>query len=308
MAKQRHSRVPHDFNPDIARREIARLEDLILHHYNAPINSPEGRKRADEHTKEYRSQKSKLERALRDYNERVGLVQINTNSPYYWIFSIQLQSRHFGRDRERISDDLKQIYNWISELREAQNKDIPSNIRDAARQVLSEIIQKAGKLRASLKGDSGEPTKPAPANAVEVSESPLPSANVLSTRLSWKPLGAKLASFSAVRDYVERSQTVPREHSYDLARLELLYNLQPDRVYVGQEEFEGYIVFLFRSIAILECPVIGNALYALRGQWQILARKSKAELLEDKSGSVERIEHRGDWPARVRALIERPVE
>ena len=61
--------------------------------------------------------------------------------------------------------------------------------------------------------------------------------------------------------------------------------------------------FAQHAVAVFECPVVGNALYLVRGSWQLAARKSKHELLHDRTGAVRRIIHVGEWRERVRAAL-----
>ena len=65
---------------------------------------------------------------------------------------------------------------------------------------------------------------------------------------------------------------------------------------MGSGGFEGYIAFTFADTdnVLLECPMVGNAIYVLGADWKRLSRMSKGELLNG-SHVVARIEHRGDW-------------
>ncbi len=88
-------------------------------------------------------------------------------------------------------------------------------------------------------------------------------------------------------------------------RLRFLWEFKPDKTYVGEDEFDGYIVFVFeqRSRAFLECPKIDNALYVMNaGEWRSLSKKSKSELRRDRA--VRRIPHLGGgWKRKVRQLL-----
>ncbi len=91
----------------------------------------------------------------------------------------------------------------------------------------------------------------------------------------------------------------------ELERIEKILGLRPSKIYVGRDEFAGYVVFLFDAtpIAVLDNPVVGNALYLLRGDWQSLSHRSKTELLRMHAGHAERIIHAGDWFGTLRQQL-----
>ena len=49
--------------------------------------------------------------------------------------------------------------------------------------------------------------------------------------------------------------------------------LAPLRCYIGNESWDGYVVFEFRdsNSVVLECPFEGNATYILPADWKIMA-------------------------------------
>lgn len=91
---------------------------------------------------------------------------------------------------------------------------------------------------------------------------------------------------------------------YDPNRLEALNSLGPSSIYVGVQEFDGYFAFHFPSntTVVLECPVVGNAIYAVpEADWESLCRLSKATLLAHSR--VKRVVHGGDWLQRLKAHL-----
>lgn len=77
---------------------------------------------------------------------------------------------------------------------------------------------------------------------------------------------------------------------------------------LGSDAFEGYVAFHFADleIAILECAIVGNAIYLLPGDWASLSRLTKNELLKDHAKDVTRIVHSGDWFYRLKRLMRLP--
>ena len=127
-------------------------------------------------------------------------------------------------------------------------------------------------------------------------------------RLPWHILPPGEHPFPAVLEHfrvlAERHPSV----EYDHTRLEKLNSLGPTAVYVGVDEFEGYVVFNFEhyAAAVLDCPIVGNAVYVMRDRdWVVLCQLSKAELLTQHRSRVRRIVHSGGWFERVRRHLVR---
>jgi len=92
-------------------------------------------------------------------------------------------------------------------------------------------------------------------------------------------------------------------------RLKLIETLKPAKTYKGLDEFDGYFVFYFAEtgIAVLECPLKGNAIYIIRNDWETLSKCTKAELLTSHQSNVTRIVHSGDWFSRLRKIISTDI-
>jgi hypothetical protein len=92
----------------------------------------------------------------------------------------------------------------------------------------------------------------------------------------------------------------------DYQRLQQIQSLGPTRCWVGKKSWAGYVVFEFpgNDRVILECPLTGNAIYVLPGDWMDLIKLSKAEL-RGRTKRFQKIVHRGPWLNRLRAALER---
>jgi hypothetical protein len=126
-------------------------------------------------------------------------------------------------------------------------------------------------------------------------------------QLLWRLLPPEKNSFKRILDHFDDLNKQVWKDEYDRERLEIAYKLGPSATYIGIDEFEWYIVFYFQSIqlAVLECPLKGNALYLIAGDWQTLSSLSKTALLEHYQGEVTRIIHTGDWRSKLRGLLRK---
>jgi hypothetical protein len=80
--------------------------------------------------------------------------------------------------------------------------------------------------------------------------------------------------------------------------------LDPDDYFVGNDEFEGYVVCCFdwTEKVILECPIYGNAIYVIKkGEypWQEIAKATKREARTKYSDQVKVIKHTDSWLKRL---------
>lgn len=90
-------------------------------------------------------------------------------------------------------------------------------------------------------------------------------------------------------------------------RLISAVNLSPFEIVRGESEFNEYLCFRFRNNnkVLLESPYEGNAAYVLRGDWEMLSRKTKYELLNIYSEFCERIIHgqSGNWKYEIKRSL-----
>lgn len=97
-----------------------------------------------------------------------------------------------------------------------------------------------------------------------------------------------------------------RNRSIIEERIGLINSLKPTNMFCGVDHFRGYIIFYFEEarVAVLDCPIFGNAVYVISGNWQFLSRLSKKELLDQYADNVTRVVHRGDWFNKISGLIQ----
>jgi hypothetical protein len=121
-------------------------------------------------------------------------------------------------------------------------------------------------------------------------------------RISWRLLPDGPQVFDQLVSEFQRVARSFPERQFDIERLDRLRGLNPSRYYIGEDEFEGYVVCTFTNTekAVLECPFIGNAIYVLRSDWKALSRLSKRCLLNEFPDQVFRIPHAGDYWGKLR--------
>jgi hypothetical protein len=141
---------------------------------------------------------------------------------------------------------------------------------------------------------------------IDKSENGLDEGFLASTkRVKWRLLPPGPHPFSRITKHFEEVSRRHKGVQYDIGRLHKIHSLGPTETLVGLDEFEGYIVFLFPRIplAVLDCPVKGNAIYVLGDKWLSLSRLTKSQLLNRSSREAVRIVHKGEWFSRLRSLV-----
>ena len=121
--------------------------------------------------------------------------------------------------------------------------------------------------------------------------------------LPWELLPPGQLTREGVRAHYERLARAYPERGYLPERMVEAHSLGPRAWWKGRKGFYGYVVFEFAGTekVLLECPVYGNAIYVLGGDWRELSRKSKGSVLASE-GTV-RIPHAGDWPGRTKLVL-----
>jgi hypothetical protein len=141
--------------------------------------------------------------------------------------------------------------------------------------------------------------------AVEMSEDEAEAHDSTAENIPWRILPPGEHPFPHILkscEFIKQSKSTLRIAT---ERLELINSLNPSKIYRGLDEFKGYFVFYFEgsTLAILDCPIVGNAVYVIKGDWKTLSRLAKAELLKEYADDVTRVIHSGDWFVRLSKLI-----
>lgn len=204
-----------------------------------------------------------------------------------------------------------------------QNSEAKTGVKKAIANMEAELEKIVQSVRATVKAQrafSDEVERRIYKRLKDAHDRPLPRPNdepwlSRAERVYWQLLPpshdfpGSFADWETIERYLELV-TQRTGEQLEKERLRFLWEFKPDRIYVGSDEFEGYFVFLFeeKGRAFLECPKIGNALFVMNaGEWRFLSRKSKSELMRDRS--VRRIPHLGGaWKRKVRRVLTYSVD
>jgi len=103
------------------------------------------------------------------------------------------------------------------------------------------------------------------------------------------------------------SKYATQNETVDEKRLrKIVSNLEPSVCYISEDGFNRYIAFCFdwTEKVILECPIYGNAIYIIKGDWQKIARMSKWEARYEYSNQVTVIRHNETWFERLKSNLK----
>lgn len=92
------------------------------------------------------------------------------------------------------------------------------------------------------------------------------------------------------------------------SRLEDVNSLNPEFSAIGNQGFNGYVIFGFpeKNIYVLESAFYGNAIYIFNENWEDLSKKSKAEIIQGNL-QIDRITHTGErtnWLEKIQGLLK----
>ncbi len=134
--------------------------------------------------------------------------------------------------------------------------------------------------------------------------------------ISWEilPRGAWIAkdSLTQILEHFSRLQKNKKWKNkiFDKSRLNSIEEmLNPNKYFIGKNEFEGYIVYCFdwTEKVIIECPIYGNATYIInKGKycWKEITKVSKWEARTNYSDQVTAVNHSETWIERVEQSLK----
>lgn len=95
----------------------------------------------------------------------------------------------------------------------------------------------------------------------------------------------------------EQKTIIARRHEH-------LWQLDPDFLVLGKENFWGYIVYGFsaKNLFVFECNQPDNATYFFRGSWEAVSKLTKTEVL---AGNLQeaRLFHTESWYNRTHSML-----
>jgi hypothetical protein len=245
--------------------------------------------------------------------------------PYFFEPSVQLDSaytkREYLRERldearfdpssrryvEQLESELHPLEREIAE-REASEQQEHEKRRREEREASEQYYRRDRLWRAKVKREREWQEKIAFREQIvekrrrEIERRFGPGGSVPTEQVRWRLLPPGELSEGSVREYYARLQSRSPGTKYDPDRIVKALSLGPIQRYEEVGGVEGYTVFTFphTSSVLLECPVVGNAIYLIHKDWERWSRMSKQELMADESGEVVRIVHGPGWFERVK--------
>ncbi|MDF2865755.1 MAG: hypothetical protein K0R72_571 [Clostridia bacterium] len=103
--------------------------------------------------------------------------------------------------------------------------------------------------------------------------------------------------------YIEPSQSSGSRNNFDSYRIYKIMDKKPYEKYIGINEFQGYLVFIFKDICIFESQKYGNATYITKvNSWKDASQLPKGKLIESEY-IIDRIIHNSNWNKEINKYI-----
>ena len=107
----------------------------------------------------------------------------------------------------------------------------------------------------------------------------------------------------------EKKYTAPFENekrkraSFDSYRIATFLEKNPKEKYIGINEFQDYLVFVFDEICVLETQKYGNATYIIqKNNWKSVSMMTKKDVLNSEY-IIDRIVHNQSWRKKIDTII-----
>ena len=126
------------------------------------------------------------------------------------------------------------------------------------------------------------------------------AADIEVRKLNWKLLGPGELTLERIIRYLDSLRHGAKEVKVNTSRVSFVLDQKPDQVFVGLDEFDGYLAFIFEKAgkAVMENPHEGNAIYVFGQDWKQLSRLTKTEIMHSR-WNYERLVHTGEWEQRL---------
>ncbi|MCM3143917.1 hypothetical protein [Brevibacillus sp. MER 51] len=131
-------------------------------------------------------------------------------------------------------------------------------------------------------------------------------------RLHWEvlPPGQKLPVDDRIKKY-ESLVAVAKKSKQGVVtdRFRTILEYSPDFEAIGQNGFNGYVIFGFESLGlfIFESAYHGNATYVIEGDWETISKMTKGEIME-RALHKHRLIHRDEWKKHIHSLLNSNVK
>lgn len=88
------------------------------------------------------------------------------------------------------------------------------------------------------------------------------------------------------------------------SRHKLISNYVPDRLIIGEDEFSGYLVYVFtkKNLSVFESYILNNATYIFGSNYETYSKLTKSEIIRGKLCN-KRIIHSKNWSNEIKNLF-----
>ena len=126
-------------------------------------------------------------------------------------------------------------------------------------------------------------------------------------RCDWEILPKGMRIYVDKRLKEKEQDKISKRKDFNQGRLDYLQKSNYKEIYVGKNQFDGYYVFKYDDLCILENGFYGNATYIIPVlSWEELTKKTKQELVSE-SLMIERIVHHSNWIKQINKYIKQEV-
>lgn len=126
-------------------------------------------------------------------------------------------------------------------------------------------------------------------------------------KLNWKILPPGEHPFGDIQKFIHYitenlSNSDKRVAGY---RLSSILSHKPDFIAIGNGGFHGYTVMGFqkKNLYVLESPIFGNATYIFKGEWELVSKLSKKDIIRS-SLHTHRLIHSKGWRTDLRRILD----
>lgn len=123
-------------------------------------------------------------------------------------------------------------------------------------------------------------------------------------RCDWEILPKGIKIYVDKKLYEKEQKKNTKRRDFNQSRLDYLQNTDYEDIYVGKNGFDGYYVFKYENLCILENGFYGNATYIIPSlSWEDLTKKTKQELISE-SLIIDRIIHQERWINDIKKYLK----
>lgn len=126
-------------------------------------------------------------------------------------------------------------------------------------------------------------------------------------RLTWEVLPPGSYPFEKMLSFTSNSIKEFNEPERKVSQLRIsnILSYKPDFIATGNGGFNGYIVIGFqeKNLYVLESPLLGNATYIFKGEWESVSKLTKKDIIKNNL-HAHRLIHSKSWKIELRRVLD----